>query len=201
MRAEFMTSAASAAGFPRSTRPEIAFLGRSNAGKSSLLNRIATARIARTSKTPGRTQTINFFEVTAKDLVFVLADLPGYGYAKAPIPLRQAWYGLIESYLSSRIPLAAVLLLFDVRREVSEEDREIQRWLIEASGSRPQVLIVGTKCDKIPKARRKPTADRLAEAFGAPRESVILTSADSGEGVEALRGAISAIAGDSSLRA
>ena len=107
MHAEFITSAANVEGFPDTDLPEFAFVGRSNVGKSSLLNKLAGANIARTSKTPGRTQLVNFFKVSGADFSFMLADLPGYGFARAPRPVRRAWYKLLEVYLSEREPLRA----------------------------------------------------------------------------------------------
>lgn len=201
MRTRFITTATAPSGFPDVDAVEIAFVGRSNAGKSSLLNKLANARIARTSKTPGRTQAVNFFEVVGGDHAFILADLPGYGYAKAPKALRVGWYGLIEAYLAQRDPLVAVLQLVDIRRGVQEEEREVHRWLVDDAGAGRQVLVVATKADKISKAKIKPALAAMAADLGIDRDRVLATSASTGAGIEALRDRLIALSsGDAPLR-
>lgn len=186
MRTRFITTAPHPEAFPDLGLPEIAFVGRSNVGKSSLLNRLAGAKIARTSKTPGRTQAVNFFEVAGADFAYVLADLPGFGYAKAPKSERRKWYGLIEAYLAERVGLSAVLQLFDLRRAVDPEDADVFRWLLEHAAGR-QVMVVGTKADKFPKAKRKPALHAICQALGVPKEAALLSSSTAGLGIEALR--------------
>ena len=187
MRTTFITSAANADQFPDLQRPEFAFLGRSNVGKSTLLNALVNARVARTSRTPGRTQLVNFFEVHTGAADFTLADLPGYGYARAPKDVQRQWAPLIESYLQTRRPLTAALLLLDVRRTLGDDDRALFDWLNREVAPRGiRIELVGTKCDKLPKARQKPAMAMIAQALGVPRDSVHLTSASHRQGLEAL---------------
>jgi len=193
MHSEFITSAANAAGFPKTNLPEFAFVGRSNVGKSSLLNKLARANIARTSKTPGRTQLVNFFKVRGGDFEFVLADLPGYGFARAPRPVRRSWYTLLETYLTQRKPLRAVLQLVDLRREIEPEDLEVHRWLagskenVEVEGLGHRVILVGTKADKLPKSKRKPKIQSLAAKLAIPRSNTLVCSSLDQLGVQDLR--------------
>ena len=120
---EFIKSAAKPAHYPPADLPEIAFAGRSNVGKSSLINCLVNRKgLVRTSSTPGRTQLINFFDVNGE---FVLVDLPGYGYAKVPLAVKKEWGPMMEAYLSSRDTLAGVVLILDIRREPSPEDRQM----------------------------------------------------------------------------
>ncbi len=188
MRTEFITSAAKADTFPSLGLPEVAFIGRSNVGKSSLLNALVGAKIARTSRTPGRTQLVNFFEVYARDGRYALADLPGYGFAQAPKAVRAAWAPLIEGYLESRKTLKVALLLMDLRREVEEDDTELLDWLklhVEARGGR--VLIVGTKADKLSKAHRKPALQKLGQALARPPHDLFLASTEDRDMLRTLR--------------
>ena len=140
----FVASAPSIASCPASDWPEIAFAGRSNVGKSSLINTLLNRKgLVRTSSTPGRTQLLNFFEVNQR-LHFV--DLPGYGFARAPRSLREKWQPMIRGYLGKRENLRAVVWLLDSRREPSKEDLEFLDWLEEAE--RPTIPVV-TKIDKL----------------------------------------------------
>lgn len=173
--------------------PEVAFVGKSNVGKSSLLNRLAGATIARTSKTPGRTQLINLFHVHRDGARFGLVDLPGYGFASAPRDVRASWMEMIEGYLSGRPTLRAVCVLVDARRGVEAEDAEIFSWLSSLSRVRP--LAVVTKIDKLSKSRQKPAIHAIAMAYGLDRASVFATSASSGQGVEGLVDAVLAAVG------
>ncbi|HWQ56270.1 MAG TPA: ribosome biogenesis GTP-binding protein YihA/YsxC [Bryobacteraceae bacterium] len=144
MFVEFVTSSAVPGRFPTDRLPEIAFLGRSNVGKSSLLNALVAKKgLAFTSSTPGRTQTINFYRIDGK-LYFV--DLPGYGFARAPIEVVREWKQLIDSYLLDRDKLELSVLILDARRGWMETDLELKRWL-EYQNRR--FLVVATKMDKL----------------------------------------------------
>ncbi len=187
MRTKFITSAAQRAQFPDLDLPEIAFVGRSNVGKSSLLNVLANAKIARTSRTPGRTQLVNFFEVSTGDQALALADLPGYGYARVPGHVVRTWAPLIETYLESRAALRAVLLLIDARREVEKDDVALHAFLLDAMKRHGgAVWVIATKIDKLPKAKRKPAQNKIGAAFGLPPRTVPGTSALGRDGVEEL---------------
>lgn len=142
-QASFIKSAAKVEQCPPDEGLEVAFAGRSNAGKSSALNTLTHARLARTSKTPGRTQLLNFFRLNDNCR---LVDLPGYGYAKVPIPLKEHWQHHLEAYLGSRHSLAGVVLLMDVRHPLTEFDRMMLDW---AKASRLPLHILLTKADKL----------------------------------------------------
>src|SRR4051794_39232603 len=146
---KFMLSAADPHRFPPVTAPEIAFLGRSNVGKSSLINSLVSSKIAKTSNTPGRTQTINFFEVRwpgrpKADLLF--ADLPGYGYARVPRDLVDEWPKFINPYLETRASLALCVCLVDANIPPQKSDTQLIEWLRHVG--RP-FLIVATKSDRV----------------------------------------------------
>ncbi len=183
---EFVVSAAAPAQFPRDGLPEIAFAGRSNVGKSSLLNRLVGRRgLALTSKTPGRTRLLNFYRVS--DAAYFV-DLPGYGYAAAPRGLREAWGGLVEGYLRARPPLRGVIFLLDFRREPTDRDLEMRGLLAEAGLAWVPVL---TKADKVRRGERARQAARIAAALALPDAgSAIPFSAVTGEGVRELWAAI-----------
>jgi GTP-binding protein len=139
----FIKSAAQVDQCPPDLGYEVAFAGRSNAGKSSAMNTLTHARLARTSKTPGRTQLLNFFRLDDERR---LVDLPGYGYAKVPIPLKQHWQRHLEAYLGSRHSLVGVVLLMDIRHPLTEFDRLMLDW---ALASRLPMHILLTKADKL----------------------------------------------------
>ncbi|HEU0118973.1 MAG TPA: ribosome biogenesis GTP-binding protein YihA/YsxC [Bryobacteraceae bacterium] len=142
--ARFILSATSPAQFPNLRLPEFAFLGRSNVGKSSLLNVLAgVKKLAKVSQQPGRTQAVNFFTIGE---AITFADLPGYGFAKVPIHVQQSWKSLIEAYLSHREQLALCFILLDARRGWMEKDLELRDWLIHQG--RP-FLVIATKIDKL----------------------------------------------------
>jgi GTP-binding protein len=144
VQAEFVVSSGKPDSFPRDRLPEIAFLGRSNVGKSSLINALTgLKRLAFTSSTPGRTQTINFYRI---DGAFYFVDLPGYGYARVPPSVMAEWKSLIEGYLRERETLKLACLVLDARRGWMEKDLDLKRWL-EQRG-RP-LLVVATKTDKL----------------------------------------------------
>jgi len=189
LRAEFVTSAAAPAQFPRPGAPEVALLGRSNVGKSSLLNRlVARRKLARTSATPGKTRLVNWFRVEAERPLF-LVDLPGYGYARVAKRERESWKPLIESYLSRGPVLRAALLLQDLRRDLSADEDLLLAWLAERG---IPALLVLTKCDKLGPMRRAERVRELASAAGLPRDRVLATSAESGLGIAELWRAIEA---------
>jgi GTP-binding protein len=182
--ASFITSAADAGGFPRPELPEFAFAGRSNVGKSSLINKlVGVHRLARTSNTPGRTRLINWFRVEppkAKPMAFV--DLPGYGYAKVSQSMRLSWQQLIESYLHDRPVLRAAVVLVDARRGGQAEEADLLEWL--AAGNTPAIVVI-TKADKLPKSKRKPAALAVKKELSLERPP-LLFSAHTGDGVDQL---------------
>jgi GTP-binding protein len=185
-RAEFVVSAAAPAQFPRDGLPEIAFAGRSNVGKSSLLNRLVGRKgLALTSKTPGRTRLLNFFRIN-DEAYFV--DLPGYGYAAAPKSLRETWGGLVEGYLRGRAELRGVVFLLDIRHEPTGRDLEMRGLLDE---TRLPWIPVLTKADKVGRNERgrlmAQIAHRLSLADPGP---AIPFSAVTGEGTRELWSAI-----------
>ena len=142
--AEFLLSASTTRQFPAATLPEIAFAGRSNVGKSTLINSLLNRKkLVKTSATPGKTQLINFFKVNDK---FYFVDLPGYGYAKVPESVRRKWQNLVEAYLSERETLRNVVLIIDCRHNPTVQDRQLLEWL--EYYQRPS-LIVASKIDKL----------------------------------------------------
>jgi GTP-binding protein len=162
---------------PDSTLPEVAFAGRSNVGKSSLLNALVRRKsFARVSRTPGRTREINFFRVNNG---FVLVDLPGYGYARISKEQKAAWKPLMESYLRRTSQLRGIVLLLDIRREPSEDDREMLDFLAEME---IPTLIALTKTDKLSKSAARQHAADIARDLALESEQVIPFSAHSGEG-------------------
>lgn len=187
--ARFVAGATRPDHFPPSQSAEIAFAGRSNVGKSSLLNRLVRRRgLARVSKTPGRTQQINFF--AASDTL-TLVDLPGYGFARVPLSVQAAWRTLVERYLTSREQLRAVIVIVDVRRGVREEDRRLLDFL---DAHEIPAVVVATKIDKLGRgARTRRLAEMTAEHRGT---ELVAFSASTGEGVEELRALIRELAGD-----
>jgi len=175
--AAFVGAATEPGRFPPPSRPEIAFAGRSNVGKSSAINRLLGGRkLARTSNTPGRTQQLNFFDVDGR-LVFV--DLPGYGYARVSHAQRAAWRPLVESYLGTRGVLAGIVLLVDARRGLEDEEHALLDFA--AAIERP-VALVATKIDKLNRRERDRTVAALRVAPASM--PVIPFSAVTGEGVD-----------------
>lgn len=155
--AEFEAGAQGPDHLPPETHPEIAFAGRSNVGKSSLMNALMGRRnLVRTSGTPGCTRQISFFGIRARDgAEFRLIDLPGYGYAKRSKDERDAWAELIEHYLLRRAALRAVVVLVDVRRGVEDKEQQLLDFMTTRPAPCPATILVATKLDKIPKSRRR----------------------------------------------
>src|SRR5574341_387119 len=176
--ATFACSCSRSAEFPSPGWPEIAFAGRSNVGKSSLLNALLGRRgLARVSATPGKTQTINFFVVNQR---YYFVDLPGYGYARVPRPVQQRWRALIEGYLAGRSSLRAVVLLLDPRRPPTDLDRTMHAWL---RAYRVPEIVVATKADQVPRCRRRAAGDHIVAALGeAPDQPPVFVSSRTGEG-------------------
>ena len=173
-----MVSAARPSQFPDPDRPEVAFAGRSNVGKSSLLNRVLNRKkLARTSRTPGRTQLINFFNIN-NDIYFV--DLPGFGFAKVPLHVKESWRPMVGGYLTAGRDLRLVLVLMDIRREPRQEETDLLAWLA-ALGLRFQVVV--TKTDKLSKSQRASRSDAIARSLSLP-SLPIQFSAISGAGRE-----------------
>src|SRR5256714_9998248 len=162
---------------PESTLPEMAFAGRSNVGKSSLLNTLVRRKsFARVSRTPGRTREINFFRINNG---FVLVDLPGYGYARVSKERKAEWKPMMESYLRRTSQLRGIVLLLDIRREPSEDDRAMLDFLAQLE---VPTIVAMTKTDKLSKATARQRVADVSRALGLESEQVIPFSSQSGEG-------------------
>lgn len=167
---KFITSAVQPAGYPTvkndrgEVLPEIAVVGRSNVGKSSLLNDLFMSKgLVKTSSVPGKTQLINFFTLN-EQLMFV--DLPGYGYAKVPLETRKKWGPMIQNYLQKRPNLEIILFLFDIRRIPTQEDRDLLEWI---KAQEKPTLIVLTKVDKVTQNQKASAAKKIMDLFGGQK--------------------------------
>ncbi|HET9481656.1 MAG TPA: ribosome biogenesis GTP-binding protein YihA/YsxC [Candidatus Polarisedimenticolia bacterium] len=177
-----MSGATQCSDFPAHDLPEVAFLGRSNVGKSSLLNALIGRKLARVSRTPGRTQQAHFY---CLDEALLFVDLPGYGFARAPAEVRAELARIIESYLTAQRPLAVAVLLIDSRHEPSALDQGMNAWL-GAHGL--PVQVVGTKVDKLSRRECHRSLERAGKILG--RENIIPFSSQTGEGKRELWQAI-----------
>lgn len=190
----FIKSAVKPADYPPVDLPEIAFAGRSNVGKSSLINVLVERKgLVRTSSTPGRTQLINFFQMTAVPVSLNLVDLPGYGYAKVPLDVKRQWGPMMERYLAGRESLRGVVLILDIRRIPSDEDLQMLDWL-RSYNRRP--IVVLTKCDKLTKNQRAKQIALISQRTGIAKEELTLFSALSREGRDNVWQAIQAVLED-----
>lgn len=189
-RVDFLLSAPQLKFLPEPTVPEIAFCGRSNVGKSSLLNALTGRKaIARASVTPGRTQELNFFEV-GEPTLFRLVDMPGYGFAKAPVKVVEKWKALVRTYLRGRPSLVRTLVLVDSRHGLKDVDREMMQMLDETAVSYRVVL---TKADKVKASELDATVAKVAEEARkhvAAFPELHVTSSEKGMGIAALRAAV-----------
>jgi GTP-binding protein len=174
---EFIKSAVKPSHYPEGDLPEIAFAGRSNVGKSSLINVLVNRKnLVRTSSTPGRTQLINFFNVNG---TFTLVDLPGYVFARVPLAVKKEWGPMMETYFAKRANLRGVVLILDVRRTPVAEDTQMLQWF--RAYDIPALLVV-TKCDKVSRNERGKQADVIARALGVVKDDLCFFSALSKDG-------------------
>jgi GTP-binding protein len=177
--AEFVKSAFEAEHWPNTNEPEIAFMGRSNVGKSSLINSLLGVRgLARTSNTPGRTQSLNFFRINHR---FAFVDLPGYGYARVPRAIREGWGEMVTNYLAKRTALVLSIQVVDSRHEPTSQDLQLNEWL--RHHGKPYI-VVATKSDKLSRNELKRNVERANRALQAAE--VLVYSSSTGLGKAAL---------------
>lgn len=182
--AEHVAACAQLRTLPPAELPEIALLGRSNVGKSSLLNRMVGRRkLARTSATPGKTRLIHFYRVEADPAPLLLVDLPGYGWARVSKKEREAWRQLVEGYLDARESLRVAVLLQDLRRDFAEDEHLLLQWLALRD---VKALVAVTKTDKLKRMQRAKRLRALRDQLEAPAPAVVATSAQTGEGIREL---------------
>lgn len=183
---EFVISAVREQDYPSHQKREIAFVGRSNVGKSSMINRLVhRTNLARTSSQPGRTQTINFYKM---DNDFYMVDLPGYGFARVPQKVKETWGQMIETYLNEREHLSAIIMLIDARHQPTEDDQMMYEWLLNRD---LPTLVVATKADKISRGQRQSQKKAIFETLNLPAEqSFVWFSAENGEGKDEIWGFI-----------
>ncbi|HDR28162.1 ribosome biogenesis GTP-binding protein YihA/YsxC [Rhodovulum sp.] len=188
---EFLKGVVAMDGLPPADRTEICFAGRSNVGKSSLINALTGRKaLARASNTPGRTQEINYFTLGERHY---LVDLPGYGYAEAPVAVVEKWQRLLKAYLAGRQTLRRAFVLIDTRHGVKAVDEEILRLL---DGAAVTFQVVMTKADKVREADRAKVLDQVRAALArhpAAFPEIVLTSSEKGDGIATLRGIIAGI--------
>ncbi|WP_028584485.1 ribosome biogenesis GTP-binding protein YihA/YsxC [Desulfogranum mediterraneum] len=181
-KVEFLLSAFSSKQLPDEIYPEIAFAGRSNVGKSSLMNRVlGRSNLVKTSSKPGKTQSLNYFSVDER---LYLVDLPGYGFARVSKKVRNQWQDLISSYLENRERLALVVVIVDLRHEAKELDRELINWL--RYHRRPYHLVY-TKADKLTRNRQNQHAAALDRGLEIQADQRLIFSAKTGQGVDGVR--------------
>ena len=186
--AEYVTSATKPAHYPPADLPEVAFVGRSNVGKSSLINALVNRKqLVKTSSTPGRTQLINFFNIN-EEIIFV--DLPGFGYARVPQAVRKKWGPMIEGYLTTRETLKGVILIMDIRRIPGQEERDLIDWLNHYALS---CILTLTKTDKLSKNKMLKQLDAIASRLSVDKKNLVLFSAKTRQGRDAVWEAISAL--------
>jgi GTP-binding protein len=178
------------AAIPSPPFPQVAIAGRSNVGKSSLINKVMVRRnLARTSRTPGKTRTINYFLVDDR---FLLVDLPGYGYAKVSVEERRAWRSLVESFLNKGRERTRLVQLVDIRHDPTEQDRQLNSFIVHLG---LESLVVATKADKISRNARRKHLEAIRKALGTA-ELPVPFSADTGEGALEIRRWIEAVPTD-----
>jgi GTP-binding protein len=176
-KAELLKSAGGKNDFPPERFPEVVLAGRSNVGKSSLINTLAARRsLAKTSNTPGKTRSVNFYLI---DDSWFLVDLPGYGYARVSRQVQKKWGSLIEDYLAGRKAIIMVIHVVDLRHEPSEQDRQMAAWLRYAA---LPAVVVATKADKISRGKRAKQREVVARAVDLAPGEVLLFSSQTGEG-------------------
>ena len=179
--ARFVASYSKADDLPEPTMPEVSFAGRSNVGKSSLLNKLVGRKaLAKVSSTPGRTANINFFEVDGINLI----DLPGYGFAKVSKAEQKRWANLIADYFDQERSFNLIVALVDIRHDAQKLDLQMLDFLQE--NEFPFVVAL-TKADKLSRNKQEQQRSRLAKAFGTPRDQLIVTSAQTGQGIDDLK--------------
>lgn len=179
--AEYEASAVQPTQYPHARLPEIAFAGRSNVGKSSLINCLLQRRnLVKTSRTPGRTRTINFFRVNG---CFFFVDLPGYGFAKVPESVRASWQPMVERYLTERAGLRGVVQIMDIRHPPTTDDVKLRQWLQHLK--MPSIPVL-TKSDKIPRGKHRVQVKAAAMVLGLPEDEIVVFSSDNRSGREEL---------------
>jgi len=173
----FVKSATRKAHYPETALPEVAFVGKSNVGKSSLINSLLNRKnLVKTSSTPGKTQTINFFELDGK---LMFTDLPGYGYARVPLSVKKSWGKMVETYLREREGLKLVIFLLDIRRDPGEDTRQVAEWL---DYYQVPFLTVITKADKARKSEIIQRRRVITAGLNISTEATVLCSARTGMG-------------------
>lgn len=181
--AEFVISAVGPKQYPDDHLPEIALAGRSNVGKSSLINKFINRKnLARTSSKPGKTQTLNYYRINGNQFYFV--DLPGYGFAQVSQSVKEKWGHFIEAYLVKRENLCGVIQLVDLRHPPSKDDIAMYDWLMQLH---KEVLVVATKCDKVSKGQWQKHIKQVREGLKADKsQQIVAFSAENGQGLEEL---------------